>query len=108
MATKGTYGTGEASEGVKHPAINVPQNGLVKTQLSFSEDLMNFAEGTVPQSLIVALVIGALEHCQFTTRYFSSSRLILLLFSRLIRGRMWSSCQYLLQNSLCSNKTNLA
>jgi hypothetical protein len=38
-----------------------PPSGLMKTHGSFHEDLKNFAEGTVPQSIIVALVIGKLK-----------------------------------------------
>jgi len=51
------YGTSEA-EDVKNPDIARPPNGMMKTQSSFGDDLKNFAEGTVPQSIIVALTIG--------------------------------------------------
>ena len=39
-------------------SIARPPSGLMKTQGSFHEDLKNFAEGTIPQSVIVALLIG--------------------------------------------------
>jgi len=61
MSPQSNYGSGEASEDVKHPPISKPQSGLVKTEVSFGEDLINFAEGTVPQSIIVALVIGTFK-----------------------------------------------
>ncbi len=46
------------SSGLINAPIARPPSGLMKTHGSFHEDLKNFAEGTVPQSIIVALVIG--------------------------------------------------
>ena len=79
MAPRKAYGTGEASEDVKHTPVNMPQNGLVKTQNSFSEDLVNFAEGTVPQSLIVAIVIGTSVALSRHNSELSRTVLILLI-----------------------------
>lgn len=105
MAPQG-YGTGEASEDVKHPPISKPHNGLVKTQVSFGEDLKNFAEGTVPQSIIVALVIGTFDSssCNLSKSEDINSTLtnwpcFLSLFDR---NCMRNCCQHLLQNSLWS------
>lgn len=48
-----------AAEPVKVPiTISTPPSGLAKTNTTFGDDLKNFAEGTVPQSMIVALTIG--------------------------------------------------
>ena len=53
------YGTSEEEVKLVPPVIQTPPSGLAKTKgSSFIEDLMNFEEGTAPQSFIVALVIG--------------------------------------------------
>jgi len=124
MSPQSNYGSGEASEDVKHPPISKPQNGLVKTEVSFVEDLKQFAEGTVPQSIIVALVIGtfeassilfsrpkskdnkwALKFCHYFSPAFTHWTCFISLRDR---NCMRDCCQHLLQNSLWSNGTYLA
>lgn len=58
MPPQADYGTNDVKEDAAHPPISTPPNGMVKTRSSFAEDLKTFAEGTVPQSIIVAGVIG--------------------------------------------------
>ena len=58
MAPQADYGTNDVKEDAAHPPISTPPNGMMKTRSSFAEDLKTFAEGTVPQSIIVAGVIG--------------------------------------------------
>lgn len=60
MSPKSNYNSGDSLSGSKNPvsiAVTSPQQ-LVKTQVSFEEDLKNFTDGTVPQSLVIATVIG--------------------------------------------------
>ena len=58
MPPQADYGTNDVKQDATHPPISTPPNGMVKTRSSFAEDLKTFAEGTVPQSIIVAGVIG--------------------------------------------------
>ncbi len=56
------YGTSAKDEeaGV---TISVPPNGMAKTQgENFIVDFQNFAEGTIPQSVLVAATIGTCIH----------------------------------------------
>lgn len=55
------YGTNDPDVLEKNPPLSKPPNGMAKTESSFSLDLQNFAEGTVPQSIIVAVTIGKLN-----------------------------------------------
>jgi hypothetical protein len=60
MSPKSNYHSGDSlldNKNLVSTAVTPPKR-LVKTQNSFEEDLKNFADGTVPQSLIVATVIG--------------------------------------------------
>lgn len=57
----GTHGETEVllNDNPSSPRMSRPLSGMVKTQsATFSEDLINFSEGTVPQSIVVALTIG--------------------------------------------------
>lgn len=60
MSPKSSYHSGDSLLDNKNlvSTAATPPKRLVKTQNSFEEDLKNFADGTVPQSLIVATVIG--------------------------------------------------
>mmetsp|Transcript_24450 Transcript_24450/g.30081 ORF Transcript_24450/g.30081 Transcript_24450/m.30081 type:complete len:523 (+) Transcript_24450:164-1732(+) len=56
---KTKYGSGAIDAELKIPEPSRPPNGLVKTKgANFIEDLLNFEEGTAPQSFIVSLTIG--------------------------------------------------
>lgn len=53
------YGTGEEVKVLSPAEPAKPPSGLAKTKgSSFIEDLLNFEEGTAPQSFLVALTIG--------------------------------------------------
>jgi len=52
--TLGTMGTNRTARTLQE----IQQEFLEKVRTSFMEDAMNFAEGTIPQSIIVAIVIG--------------------------------------------------
>lgn len=63
----GTHGETEVllNDNPSSPRMSRPLSGMVKTQsATFSEDLINFSEGTVPQSIVVALTIGKYEQSQ--------------------------------------------
>jgi H+/Cl- antiporter ClcA len=53
------YGTTDNDEArTKSPQVSKPPNGMAKTKDGFASDFKNFAEGSLPQSILVALVIG--------------------------------------------------
>lgn len=57
------YGTTEKDINLaKSPQVSKPPNGMAKTKDGFAADFKNFAEGSLPQSILVALVIGTLDY----------------------------------------------